>query len=68
MTAEKLLRLKDLTKQYAIPASTVWYWVKHGNFPKQIKLGERFVVWRESEIIAWLNSKQNHKITQENDE
>jgi prophage regulatory protein len=66
MATNKLIRLKDLTKQYAIPASTVWYWIKQGNFPKQIKLGTRFVAWRESDIIAWLDGKQNNNMKGEN--
>jgi len=30
---------------------------KMGKFPKRIKVGERRVVWRSEEVMAWLEQK-----------
>ena len=32
--------------------------VKKGEFPSPIKLGERAVGWRSSDIAAWLNTRE----------
>jgi len=34
--------------------STLYYLMKKGNFPKQVKIGVRAVAWRKSDIDAWL--------------
>lgn len=34
---------------------------KANKFPKRIHIGEHRVVWRLSEVVAWLESKQNPK-------
>lgn len=36
--------------------STIWLFVKNGKLPKPIKLSERVTVWKESEIIDYINS------------
>lgn len=59
IVSEKLLRIKDINKRFCIPTSTVWDWIKKGQFPKPIKLGKRFVVWKESELLAWIDYRQN---------
>ena len=28
-------------------------------FPKPVRLGKRAVAWRESDIIAWMNSRES---------
>ena len=34
--------------------STLYYLMKEGTFPKQVKIGARAVAWRKSDIDAWL--------------
>lgn len=57
--SDQLIRLKEVSNRFCIPTSTIWDWIKKGNFPKPIKMGERFIAWRESELNAWLDAKQN---------
>lgn len=57
--ADRLVRIKEINECFAIPVSTIWYWVNKGNFPKPIKMGARFIAWRESELNAWLDAKQS---------
>lgn len=56
---DRLVRIKEINERFCIPISTIWDWVKKGNFPKPIKLGERFTVWKESDLNEWLDSKQS---------
>ena len=60
---DKLVRIKEINERFSIPKSTLWYWVKNGDFPKPIKIGPRFTVWRESELNAWLDAKQGNIIS-----
>ena len=51
---ERLLRLPELKTVTGLSRSTIYSWIKDGTFPRQVKLGERAVAWRESEIDEWL--------------
>ncbi|TCV85870.1 helix-turn-helix transcriptional regulator [Sulfurirhabdus autotrophica] len=53
----KLLRINTLAAKLDVSTSTIWYWLKNGNFPKPIKLGANSTVWLESDIEAWLQSR-----------
>jgi len=34
--------------------STLYYLIKKGSFPAQVKIGQRAVAWRKADIDAWL--------------
>ena len=36
---------------------TLWLWVKRGEFPAPIKLGNGITVWRMSEVQAWIDAQ-----------
>lgn len=61
MIQERLVRLPYVTEKTGLAKSTVWLFVKNGKLPKPIKLSERVTVWKESEIIAYINSLSNSK-------
>jgi prophage regulatory protein len=66
--SDQLIRLKEVSSKFCIPTSTIWYWIKKEKFPKPIKLGERFIAWRESDLNAWLDAKQGDRdCKQQND-
>lgn len=65
--ADQLIRLKEVSNRFCIPVSTIWDWIKKGNFPKPIKLGSRFIAWRESELNAWLDTKQYKSMPNQNE-
>ena len=50
---ELILRLE---RQRLVPLSesTVWRKEKRGEFPQRIRISEKRVAWRRSEIEAWL--------------
>jgi prophage regulatory protein len=51
---EKLIRIPRVMELVGIKKSTVWLWVKQGKLPKPKKLSSRVTVWKESEIIEFI--------------
>lgn len=55
---EKLLRRSDVESRIGLSRSTIYDWMKRGQFPQPVKLGERLVAWKESDIAAWLDARE----------
>ena len=53
---EKLIRIPRVMELIGIKKSTVWLWVKQGKLPQPNKLSSRVTVWRESEIIEYIQN------------
>jgi len=55
---ERSLRLRDV--QQLVPYSKMHLnrLEKRGEFPPRIRLGARRVVWKLSEVMAWLDAKR----------
>ncbi len=52
---DKLIRLPRVMELTGLAKSTVWAWVKEKRLPAPTKLSPRVSVWKESEIMAWIN-------------
>lgn len=55
---ERLQRRPDVEARTGLSRSTIYDWMKKGEFPQPVKLGARLVAWRESDITAWLESRE----------
>ena len=53
----RLLRLHEVIAAIGMKRSWILQKTKEGQFPKPIKLGERAVAWRESDIIEWIKHR-----------
>ena len=53
----QVLRLRDVILRTGISRSTIYERMSRGAFPKPIRLGERAVGWRDSDIEAWIESR-----------
>ena len=51
---QKLLRLPEVKATTGLSKSTIYARISEGDFPKQISLGARLVVWVESDIQKWI--------------
>lgn len=51
----KLIRIKDVMNRTGLAKSTIYKYMKLGQFPQQILLGVRSVAWVESEVETWIN-------------
>lgn len=54
--AERLIRRPEVEARTGLSRSTIYEWMKRGDFPQPVKLGERLVAWRESDVVAWLEA------------
>jgi len=55
--SNKLLRRPEVQARTGLSRSTIYDWMKRGEFPQPVKLGTRLVAWRESDITGWLDSR-----------
>ncbi len=56
-TTDRLLRLGEVRTRTALGRSTIYRKMRDGSFPEPLKIGDRAVRWRESEIEAWLKAR-----------
>ena len=55
-----IIRLSQVKNKIGLGRSTIYAFIKAGNFPKPINLGLRSVGWLESDIDGWIQSRINN--------
>ena len=55
--ADEIARRPKVESVTGLACSTIYLQMKNGTFPKPIKIGERAVGWRMSEVNAWLEQR-----------
>ena len=53
----RLLKLAEVRRLTALSTSGIYERMKHGDFPKPLKLGARGVAWHEHEVLDWIDSR-----------
>ncbi len=53
-----LLPIREVLRRLNISRSTLYRWIKLERFPRPLELGPQVVRWRESEVTAWIDSKE----------
>lgn len=56
---QNILRLPTVKQRTGLSRSTIYSLISKGNFPKQIKLGERAVGWLNDDINNWIDEQIN---------
>lgn len=54
----KIIRRPDVERITGLARSTIYDWMTKGDFPKPVRLGVRAVGWRESDVLAWVESRK----------
>ena len=54
---QEFIRLNVVQEITSLSKSTIYRLISEGNFPKQVQIGKRAVVWVRSDINAWINQK-----------
>ncbi len=54
---ERLLRFPEVSERVALKRTAIYDRVGAGTFPAPVRLTERAVAWRESDIDAWIASR-----------
>lgn len=59
----RLLRRREVTARTGLSSTTLWRLENLGQFPKRRQLSERLVGWLETDIDAWIESRQESAAT-----
>ena len=54
---QKLIKLPKVLEMTTLSKASVYKMLEDGEFPKQVKLGDRGVAWVESDIQSWIDKK-----------
>jgi prophage regulatory protein len=52
----RILRLKSVLYRTGLSRSTLYRKIERGTFPAQVRISERCIGWRESDIEQWLKN------------
>lgn len=58
LEAQRILRREEVLRLIGLKKSALYELMAQGGFPKPVKLGERAVGWRASDVSTWLASRE----------
>jgi prophage regulatory protein len=61
-TPDRILRLPTVLKLTGLCRSTLYRKVDAGKFPRQIRIAERCVGWRESAVRDWMQNPMFYEV------
>lgn len=53
----RLLKVGEVTRLTSLHRATIYRMIEAGQFPRQIRLSKRRVVWRASDVEHWLQTR-----------
>lgn len=62
MQTESLLSNKSVSKAVSLSRTTIYRGVRAGTFPAPVRITERRVAWRESDVQAWIQSRMKGEL------
>lgn len=54
---DRYIRLPEVLHLTGLSKASVYSLIAKGRFPKQVKLGVRASAWKESSVLAWMQSR-----------
>ena len=54
-TGKRFLRLRQVIEATGLSRTTIYRKIREGSFPPPIKLGDRAVGWKDSDVSAWMD-------------
>lgn len=54
----RLVRMKELSRIVGYKPWNIYRLIREGDFPRPVRLGQRAVAWRESDISDWIDSRE----------
>jgi predicted DNA-binding transcriptional regulator AlpA len=57
MMADRILNTSEVSQLTHVPIATLRWWRHNGMGPKSFKLGPRKVMYKESDVVAWLDQQ-----------
>ncbi len=59
---DKIHRLPSTLEITGLCRTSLYYALANKAFPEPVKLGKRAVGWRESDLMAWVQSRQKRTV------
>ena len=59
LSPTKIIRKAQVLELVGMKSTWLHERVKAGEFPRPVRLGERAVGWRQSDVEAWLESREH---------
>ena len=53
----RLIKLEEVKNISGLGRTSIYMFMKEGQFPKSVSLGGRAVAWVEDEVFEWVQSK-----------
>lgn len=53
--SDTALTRSDIVERYRVSRTSLYRWIRHGQFPRQRKMGRRSF-WSAAEVSAWFES------------
>lgn len=53
-----LICQRDLCRFIGVSRSTLFRWEKDGSFPRRLRIGQRRIAWRLTDVEDWLKSRR----------
>jgi len=57
MSHARFLRLPEVQERISLSKAQIYNLISIGEFPQQIKLGDRASAWLESEVDQWIDER-----------
>jgi prophage regulatory protein len=57
--ADQILNTSEVSRITNVPIATLRWWRHQGMGPRSFRLGPRKVMYRESDVLAWLDQQYN---------
>jgi prophage regulatory protein len=58
----RILRLKSVLERTGLSRSTLYRKLRLGTFPRQLRLSERCIGWRECDVEVWLSDPASYRL------
>lgn len=55
-SSNRILRLGSVLERTGLSRSTLYRKIERGSFPAQVRISERCIGWRESDVEQWLKN------------
>lgn len=59
MSNDQIIRPRSIPTITGLSRTTIWRLEKDGCFPNRVRLSAGAIGWRLSEVMDWLNSREN---------
>ena len=60
---DKMLTVAEVAAMIRVPQGTLRYWRHRGSGPRSFKMGPRRVVYREQDVLEWVDAQYAERET-----